>query len=88
MAGLAALLMWALVVIGKYGGNPTGLARIGEQITLSPQLQRQELVVLQGMRGHDGQHSWRWPWNPCRLIQAPVLPWTRPFTSTSGCSIP
>ena len=55
LAGLAALLVWALVVFGKYGGNPTGLARIGDQITLSPRLQGQELVVLHGKRGNDGQ---------------------------------
>jgi glycosyltransferase involved in cell wall biosynthesis len=55
LAGVVALLVWALVVFGKYGGNPTGLARIGDQMTLSPRLQGQELVVLQGKRGNDGQ---------------------------------
>ena len=55
LAGLVALLVWALVVFGKYGGNPTGLARIGDQMPLSPRLQGQELVVLQGKRGNDGQ---------------------------------
>ena len=55
LAALLALLVWALVVFGKYGGNPTGLARIGDQIPLSPRLQGQELVVLQGKRGNDGQ---------------------------------
>ena len=55
LAGLTALLVWALVVFGKYGGNPTGLMRIGDQMVLSPRLQGQELVVLQGKRGNDGQ---------------------------------
>jgi len=55
LAGLVALLVWALVVFGKYGGNPSGLARIGDQMPLSPRLQGQELVVLQGKRGNDGQ---------------------------------
>lgn len=53
--GLVALLIWALVVFGKYGGNPSGLARIGDQIPLSPRLQGQALVVLAGKRGNDGQ---------------------------------
>ena len=35
-AALVALLVWALVVFGKYGGNPSGLARIGDQLPLSP----------------------------------------------------
>lgn len=55
LAGLVALLVWALVVFGKYGGNPTGLARIGDQMARSPRLQGQELVVLAGKRGNDGQ---------------------------------
>ena len=55
LAGFAALLVWALVVFGKYGGNPSGLARIGDQMPLSPRLQGQDLVVLQGKRGNDGQ---------------------------------
>ena len=55
LAALLALLVWALVVFGKYGGNPTGLARIGDRMPLSPRLQGQELVVLQGKRGNDGQ---------------------------------
>jgi glycosyltransferase involved in cell wall biosynthesis len=55
LAGLVALLVWALVVFGKYGGNPSGLARIGDQISLSPRLQGQALVVLAGKRGNDGQ---------------------------------
>lgn len=36
LTGLMALLVWALVVFGKYHGNPTGLARIGDQLPLSP----------------------------------------------------
>ncbi|MCS5706482.1 glycosyltransferase [Synechococcus sp. FGCU-3] len=55
LSGLTSLLVWALVVFGKYGGNPTGLARIGDQMLLSPRLQGQELVVLHGKRGNDGQ---------------------------------
>ena len=53
--GLIALLVWALLVFGKYGGNPTGLARIGDQLPLSPRLQGADLVILAGKRGNDGQ---------------------------------
>lgn len=55
LTGLIALLVWALVVFGKYGGNPTGLARIGDQLPLSPRLQGADLVILAGKRGNDGQ---------------------------------
>jgi hypothetical protein len=55
LTGLMALLVWALVVFGKYGGNPTGLARIGDQLPLSPRLQGVDLVILEGKRGNDGQ---------------------------------
>ena len=55
LTGLIALLVWALVVFGKYGGNPTGLARIGDQLPLSPRLQGADLVILKGKRGNDGQ---------------------------------
>lgn len=55
LTGLTALLVWALVVFGKYGGNPTGLARIGDQLPLSPRLQGADLVILAGKRGNDGQ---------------------------------
>jgi len=55
LSGLIALLVWALVVFGKYGGNPTGLARIGDQLPLSPRLQGADLVILEGKRGNDGQ---------------------------------
>ena len=55
LAALVALLLGLLLVFGKYGGNPTGLARIGDQLPLSPRLQGQELVVLRGKRGNDGQ---------------------------------
>lgn len=55
LTGLVALLVWALVVYGKYGGNPTGLARIGDQLPLSPRLQGADLVILAGKRGNDGQ---------------------------------
>jgi len=55
LTGLIALLVWALLVFGKYGGNPTGLARIGDQLPLSPRLQGVDLVILAGKRGNDGQ---------------------------------
>ena len=55
LAGALALLIWVLVVFGKYGGNPSGLARIGDQMQPSPRLQGQELVILRGKRGNDGQ---------------------------------
>ena len=55
LTGLMALLVWALVVFGKYHGNPTGLARIGDQLPLSPRLQGADLVILAGKRGNDGQ---------------------------------
>ncbi len=55
LSGLIALLVWALVVFGKYGGNPTGLARIGDQLPRSPRLQGADLVILAGKRGNDGQ---------------------------------
>ena len=55
LTGLMALLVWALVVFGKYQGNPTGLARIGDQLPLSPRLQGADLVVIAGKRGNDGQ---------------------------------
>jgi len=55
LTGLIALLVWALVVFGKYHGNPTGLARIGDQLPLSPRLQGADLVVIAGKRGNDGQ---------------------------------
>jgi hypothetical protein len=67
LAGMAALLVWALVVFGKYGGNPTGLARIGDQMTLSPRLEGQELVVLQGKRGNDGQQFLALALDPLQL---------------------
>lgn len=67
LAGLAALLVWALVVVGKYGGNPTGLARIGDQMALSPRLQGQELVVLHGKRGNDGQQFLALALDPIQL---------------------
>lgn len=67
LAGLVALLVWALVVFGKYGGNPTGLARIGDQMPLSPRLQGQELVVLEGKRGNDGQQFLALALDPLQL---------------------
>ena len=55
LAGLMALLVWALLVFGKYGGNPTGLARVGDQLPISPLLADQPVVRLAGKRGNDGQ---------------------------------
>ena len=55
LAGLAALLLWALLVFGKFGGNPTGLARIGERFAANPHLPQEQLLVLPGKRGNDGQ---------------------------------
>jgi glycosyltransferase involved in cell wall biosynthesis len=55
LAGLAALLVWALLVFGKFGGNPTGLARIGERFAANPHLPQEQLLVLPGKRGNDGQ---------------------------------
>ena len=67
LAGLMALLVWSLVVFGKYGGNPTGLARIGDQMPLSPRLEGQELVVLHGKRGNDGQQFLALALDPLQL---------------------
>jgi glycosyltransferase involved in cell wall biosynthesis len=55
IAGLVALLVWALLVFGKFGGNPTGLARIGEQFPPNPHYARDQLLLLPGKRGNDGQ---------------------------------
>ena len=55
LSTLAALVLMLLVVFGKYGGNPIGLARIGDQFPLSPRVAEQELVILAGKRGNDGQ---------------------------------
>lgn len=55
LSTLAALAVMLFVVFGKYGGNPTGLARIGDQFPLSPRVAAQELVILAGKRGNDGQ---------------------------------
>jgi hypothetical protein len=55
IAALVALLMWALLVFGKFGGNPTGLARIGERFPANPHLPPQQLLVLPNKRGNDGQ---------------------------------
>ena len=55
LSTLAALTLMLLVVFGKYGGNPTGLARVGERFPVSPRVAQQELVVLAGKRGNDGQ---------------------------------
>jgi len=55
LATLVALLVQLVVVGGKYHGNPTGLFRIGDRLGLSPLLQGQELVILKGKQGNDGQ---------------------------------
>jgi hypothetical protein len=55
LAGLAALLVWAGLVFGKFGGNPTGLARIGERFAANPHLPSEQLLVLPNKRGNDGQ---------------------------------
>ena len=55
VSGLLALLVWALLVFGKFGGNPTGLARIGEQFAVNPHYGREDLLVLPGKQGNDGQ---------------------------------
>jgi len=55
LVAAVVLLVWILVVAGKFGGNPSGLARIGDQLPLSPRLAGQEVVILQGKRGNDGQ---------------------------------
>ena len=55
LSTLAALSVMLLLVFGKYGGNPTGLARVGAEFPLSPRLAQQELVILDGKRGNDGQ---------------------------------
>jgi len=66
-AALLTLLVWALVVFGKYGGNPTGLARIGDQLPLSPRLKGQTVVVLAGKRGNDGQQFLSLALDPLQL---------------------
>jgi hypothetical protein len=55
IAALMALLVWAGLVFGKFGGNPTGLARIGELFPANPHLPREQLLLLPGKRGNDGQ---------------------------------
>lgn len=55
IAGLVALLLWAGLVFGKFGGNPSGLVRIGERFPTNPHLPREQLVVIPGKRGNDGQ---------------------------------
>ena len=55
IAALVALLVWALLVFGKFGGNPTGLVRIGERFAANPHLPPEQLLVLPDKRGNDGQ---------------------------------
>jgi len=68
LTGLIVLLVWALVVFGKYGGNPTGLARIGDQLPLSPRLQGADLVILAGKRGNDGQQFFSLALDPLQQL--------------------
>jgi glycosyltransferase involved in cell wall biosynthesis len=67
LAGSLALLFWAGLVFGKYGGNPTGLARIGDQLPLSPLLQGQPVLILEGKRGNDGQQFLTLALDPLQL---------------------
>jgi len=55
LSTVLALTLMLFAVFGKYAGNPTGLARVGDQFPLSPRVAQQELVVLAGKRGNDGQ---------------------------------
>jgi len=55
LAGLVALLIWGLLVLGKFDGNPSGLVRVGDQLPLSNRVANQPLRVLHGKRGNDGQ---------------------------------
>ncbi len=55
IAALFALVVWTLLVFGKYGGNPSGLMRLGQAYPPLPALQHQPLLRLAGKRGNDGQ---------------------------------
>ena len=55
IATLVALLLWAGLVFGKFGGNPTGLARIGDRFPANPHLIPAQMLVLPDKRGNDGQ---------------------------------
>lgn len=55
LSAVVAFLVWFVIVFGKYGGNPTGLARIGDELPLSPFLSDLAPVRLEGKRGNDGQ---------------------------------
>jgi glycosyltransferase involved in cell wall biosynthesis len=70
LVALVALLVWVLLVAGKFGGNPSGLARIGDQLPLTPRLQGQELVILEGKRGNDGQQFLSLALDPLQLDPA------------------
>lgn len=64
---LAALSVMLLLVFGKYGGNPTGLARVGADFPLSPRVAQQKLVILDGKRGNDGQQYLALSMDPLQL---------------------
>ena len=70
LAGLAALLVWAGLVFGKFGGNPTGLARIGERFPANPHLASEQVLVLPGKRGNDGQQFLMLATDPLQLDPA------------------
>ena len=44
-----------LILFAKYDGNPTGFARVGDQIPVSTFYSQQKIVILKGKRGNDGQ---------------------------------
>ena len=62
-----ALLVWVLLVFVKYGGNPTGLTRVGDQLPLSPLLADLPVVRLAGKRGNDGQQFLSLALDPIQL---------------------
>jgi hypothetical protein len=54
-AAFMALIVWFALVFGKFDGNPSGLARIGEGFPVNPHLSPEQLLVLPDKRGNDGQ---------------------------------
>jgi glycosyltransferase involved in cell wall biosynthesis len=54
-AAFMALIVWFALVFGKFDGNPTGLARIGDRFPVNPHLPPEQLLVLPNKRGNDGQ---------------------------------
>lgn len=55
IAGLLGLFVWFSIVFGKFGGNPTGLARIGQLFPANPHYAPEKLLTIPGKRGNDGQ---------------------------------